>query len=202
PIREAGEAARAGGVDDGRWCVEDLVDPLDGRERLLDGVKGAQEVAEWAVEERDRGDDREELAGGQRALDDAKAAVPDGADDPEGRHNLQQGPGELVDAMVAHGQPQTAVVEPVEARLLEILSHERLDDLAAGEGLHQHHRELPAHLLGAAVDLVELAPERPVDQRAPPKHPRHEERERPVAPEHDGPARHTPAASPGPAPTP
>src|SRR5262249_47640571 len=38
PIREAGEAARAGGVDDGRWCVEDLVDSLDGRERLLDGI--------------------------------------------------------------------------------------------------------------------------------------------------------------------
>src|SRR4030095_16650859 len=100
------------------------------------GIEGAQEVAERAIEEGDRGDDREELARGQGALDDAGAAVPDSADDAEGRHDLQQGSGELVDAMVAQSQPQAAVVESVEARLLQILPHERLDDLAAGEGLH------------------------------------------------------------------
>src|SRR4030095_16037842 len=81
PIREAGEAARAGGVDDGGRCVEDLVDPLHRRERLLDGIEGAQEVAERAIEEGDRGDDREELARGQGALDDAGAAVPASADE-------------------------------------------------------------------------------------------------------------------------
>ena len=58
------------------------------------------------------------------------------------------------------GQAQEAVVDPVEALLLEALAPEGLDDLVAGEGLLQHDVQLADLLLRSLGDLVELAPER------------------------------------------
>ena len=177
---------RAGAIGDGRGRVEDLEDTLDGGARLLDGVHHAPELAHRPVQENDGRREGEELAGRQRPADDPVPAVPDGAHDPQRPQHLHEGLGQLVDAVVLEGESQEAVVDAVEAVLLEALAAEGLDDLVPGEGLLQNDVELAHLFLRALPDLVELAADGTEQHADGGEDEDGDQRQYPLAKEHDG----------------
>jgi hypothetical protein len=159
-ILEAGEDEGARRVGDGGRGVEDLEHALHRAQGLLDGVGHARELADGPVEEDHRGGEGEELARRERARDDLVAPVPERAHDADGAQHLHERLRGLIGAVVLEGEAEELIVDAVEALLLELLAAEGLHDLGAGEGLLEHHVELRHRLLGALVDLVELASQR------------------------------------------
>ena len=138
------------------------------------------------VEEDDGRGEGEELARGERPADHPVAAVPDGAHDAHRAQDLHERLGEQVHALVLQGQAQEAVVDPVEALLLEALAPEGLDDLVAGEGLLQHDVQLADLLLRSLGDLVELASERAEEHAHRGEDDHGDEGEHPLPHEHHG----------------
>ncbi len=183
---ERGHRIGPGSVHDRGRGVEDLEHALHRGDRLLHGVDHPGQLADGPVEQHHRRGEREELAGGQRARDHAVAAVPERPHDRERAQHLHQRLRHLVDAAVFQGQAQEPVVDRVEALLLEPFAAERLDDLGAGEGLLQHHVQLGDLLLGAPVDLVELAADDAHRDAHDREHRDRDQGEHPLSQEHDG----------------
>ena len=104
---------------------------------------------------------------------------------PKAARTSISGGRELIDAEILQRQPHQRVVEPVEASLLERLASERLHDLRAGEGLLQQHEELADPLLGTPIDPVESPTQCPDDDARRRKHRGGDQREHPLAGEHD-----------------
>jgi hypothetical protein len=183
-VVEAVDHVGVGRVGDGGLGVEQLEDPLHRAHRLLHGVGHAGELADRPVQQEHRGGEGEELPGRERARDDAVAAVPEGAHDAERAQHLHERLRELIGAVVLEGQAQELVVDAVEPLLLESLAAEGLHDLGAREGFLEHHVELGHLLLGALVDLVQLAPQGADGHRHRGEHRHRDERQHPFPREH------------------
>ncbi len=183
--REGIEHACAGSIRDGGRRVEDLEYPLDGRGGLLHGIDDSRELTNRPVEQRERRREREEVTGRHRARDHLVPAVPERAHDTDRGDDLHERLGDLVGAMVLEGQREQAIVHAVETFGLVRLATERLDDLGAGQRLVQQHVELGDLLLRALVDPIEPAPDRPHDHADEREHEQRNERQAPLAREHD-----------------
>ena len=154
-LTEIVQRERVRRVRDRRLEGEDLEDPLGGGRGLLGEVRDPGELAHGTVEHQGGRHEGEERAGRHGALDHAEAPVPEDAHQPEGRQNLHDGLGQLVDSAVLQRQLEQPAVDQIEPGLLVRLATEGLDDLGAGQRLLEDRVQRGDLLLRPAVDGVE-----------------------------------------------
>ncbi len=184
-LAEAEQGVGVGPVGDGRRQVEDLEHALDRRGRLLDGVHDARELPHRPVDQGQRRDEGEEIAGGHGAGDHLVAAVQQRAHEAEGGQHFHERLGDLVGAVVLERQVEQPAVHPLEALGLVTLAAEGLDDLHARERFVQQHVQLGDLLLRALVDTVQPAADRPHGQSDEGKDDQRDHGQPPLAHYHD-----------------
>src|SRR6185369_7877846 len=116
-------------VDDLGPAIQEPERPLRAGEPLLDRIVRADELLERLVRERQRDDERDEVALRPRPADDAAAAVPDDERDREAGEHLRDR--QRADAARPHEQLEDALVLRAQARRLESLLAEDLHDAVA-----------------------------------------------------------------------